>query len=183
MLFESTYAENLKRLKIKKDLGCINLGRSEDCVVSEIEHKISKKTSVPRDQIKFYKTKLETNENCYEDYLIFYHEVTESDTEYAKRLENLECKDITTFCRVLADFHGHVRGKAKLQKVFDRIYAKYKGIVPYWEVDLVNQFFSTKSTEELVQEAYDKGFKEGSKNSEEKLKKIRQVAKELSTEA
>jgi hypothetical protein len=166
MLFESTYAENLKRLKIKKDLGYISLDERDNCVVSEIEKKIAKKSGVPRDQIKFYSNKVEYDENCYEDRLIFYHEVTESDAEYAKRLEKLECKDITTFLDVLARFNNHVRGKAKLKKVFDRISEKYPGIIPHWEHDLVKQFFSTKSTEELVQEAFEKG-----------LRKVRKIPK------
>lgn len=168
MLFNSTYPENLKRLIVRKDLGYVVVDDYESNLLDAID-KIVKKSKVPREKIKFYFRDAEVDSESLrtERHLVFYHEVEESDTDYSKRINLLQLKDIREFLEVLGKFTATCIDKKNFQIVFKEVLKKYPHIVSEWQKPHVEAFFGEKQVAELIHEAHQKGYKAKDKELQE----------------
>lgn len=177
MLFNSTYPDNVKRQTKKVELGRIRIDDYHENLIPGI-NRIVAKSKVPPEKIKFYKKTEEIDEYGHtEDYMIFFHEVPETDAEYAERIAVLEKKDIHKIVDCLAEFRQIVHAKKDVQTLVEKHYGKGKGKwkFPEWQQKLVDELFSTKSTQELVVDAVRKERREGEKQLKELRDKIKGI--------
>lgn len=172
MIFESTYPENLKRLKktIEIDYICIEeYETTNTLVLIDKIRKLSVKYGKTYSEINFYRRNVETDEYGHKEHrLVFYYENTETDEEYNERIETYQVKDLKDTISEIGRFGGCIRQKEQLKDLYTKLVSKYKGL----KNDLLEEFFNTESEEEKIQRAFKRGYNKGKKEMDELKKKL-----------
>jgi hypothetical protein len=176
MLFHSTYAENLKKKKVKVELGYVNLEDYESPTLGSFKGIVNhaEKLGIDEKEIKFYKDRYDSGYGESFDRLCFYFERDETDKEFEERLEKFQVQDLKDSIQEVTRFYGCVRQKEELKKLYLKLVVrgKYQGLID----KTFNEFvFGTETEQEKIQKAYEKGLAEGKKKLEEFQKKLKEI--------
>jgi hypothetical protein len=170
VLWKSTYPENLKRIQVRVELGYLLWEDYETQTLADFNKAAEKFANAKG--VKFFKKNVEIDEWGHtETRLIFYYERPETDEEYEKRIVEYEVDDLKDFYNSLLNYNNACLVKDKIKKLHEKhvVHGKLKGLLPYWQKEMLDNFFN----EPTHQEAFSRGYKEGQAEGKKEVQEIR----------
>ncbi len=176
MYLQSKTEDNVKRKLISHEIAALNIDDyiSNNTLNGVLVRAFAK--GIKPEQIQYKREFRSVDEwNNQENFLIVYYEEEETDNEYKERINKLEQDDVRKFLQILCDYHSACYGKDAIKNIFDRIVTNGTWRLAEHQEKYKKEFFNEVTTEELINEAYDKGLEKGRTELKDFKKKLKEL--------